>query len=255
MKFLIQKLKTDKGQSRFYLRLEKDGVFEGWAIPKGLPDEAGKMHLALKVGPFPLESEDFEGRVGEGKFPPGMISVWERGKVLSRQESDKKIIVKLFGTRVQGTYALIRFEKAGSDGWLIGRSEERKNPKQIKKRKSASERKRAIWKQKSAGSKEKRSSHPGSSVQGKAPDSNLSQRSRPQEASQIKQTHPPKKHSSRQKYRTWKKQNRTRTRSTIWLTKSRQTKEGRLTGWIYMGLIILIIYGIIQLIKYIGTLF
>ena len=124
MKFLIQKLVTERGKTRFYLRIEKDGVFQGWAVPKGLPDQSSKQHLALKVGPYPLTAEEFEGRMGEGKFPPGIITIWDRGSCRSRYESNEKIIVDLSGSRAKGTYALIRFKKAGPDGWLLSRPRE-----------------------------------------------------------------------------------------------------------------------------------
>jgi len=77
MKFLIQELKTDQGAARFYLRLEKDGVFQGWAIPKALTLKEGEKRLALEVGPFPLKAETFEGPIKKSKF--GTVPLPGRG--------------------------------------------------------------------------------------------------------------------------------------------------------------------------------
>ncbi len=46
MKFVIQEHRAGD-RIRYYLRLEKDGLLKGWALPKGMPKEWGKKDLRL----------------------------------------------------------------------------------------------------------------------------------------------------------------------------------------------------------------
>ena len=122
MKFVIQKHKSSNGRTTYYLRLEKDGVLKGWAVPKGLPEKGGKQHLAIEVGPFKLEAAGFEGKVEKSKFGPGMITVLDRGEYRVRSWEDDKIIFDLSGSRAKGSFALILFPKAGPLHWLLGQT-------------------------------------------------------------------------------------------------------------------------------------
>ena len=42
-------------------RLEKDGVFKSWAVPKGLPEEPGVQRLAIATEDHELAFGDFQG--------------------------------------------------------------------------------------------------------------------------------------------------------------------------------------------------
>ncbi len=121
MKFVIQEYRLSNGGVRYYLRLEKDGVLKGWAVPKGLPEKGERQRLALEVGPFKLSAAGYEGKVAKSKFGPGMMSVWDRGEYRLDSWLENRIIFELFGSRVKGSFALIRFTKAGSLHWLLSR--------------------------------------------------------------------------------------------------------------------------------------
>jgi DNA ligase D-like protein (predicted 3'-phosphoesterase) len=122
LRFLIHQHKSSSGRLKYYLRLEKDGVFKGWAIPKGMPKEWKTRHLAIQVGDLKLNKFDSEGKVERGKFGPGIITILDRGEYRIRSWGDDKIIFDLFGPRVKGSFALVLFPKAGPLHWLLGQT-------------------------------------------------------------------------------------------------------------------------------------
>ncbi|MBI3987513.1 MAG: ATP-dependent DNA ligase [Lentisphaerae bacterium] len=103
----------------FDFRLEKDGVLKSWAVPKGLPESPGTKRLAVQVEDHALEYGKFEGAIPEGEYGAGEVKIWDQGTYQAREWTDDRIAVNLQGKRIQGTYQLIRFRKAGENNWLI----------------------------------------------------------------------------------------------------------------------------------------
>jgi bifunctional non-homologous end joining protein LigD len=81
------------------LRLEKDGVFKSWAVPKmGLApittigacpifgDSARR--LAIQVDDHDLEFGDFEGEIPAGEYGADQVEIWDRGTYESASWSD-----------------------------------------------------------------------------------------------------------------------------------------------------------------------
>jgi DNA ligase D-like protein (predicted 3'-phosphoesterase) len=103
----------------FDFRLEKDGVFKSWAVPKGVPMVPGVKRLAVQVEDHALEWGDFEGEIPPGEYGAGSVHVWDRGTYESKEWKPDSIGFVLHGAKLRGAYELVRFEKAGERAWII----------------------------------------------------------------------------------------------------------------------------------------
>lgn len=106
----------------FDFRLEKDGVFKSWAIPKGIPDQPGVKRLAVQVEDHDLVFGDFEGQIPEGHYGAGQVKVWDHGQVAYEEWLPNRITFTLYGGRVHGRFHLIRFRRGGPQDWLVYQS-------------------------------------------------------------------------------------------------------------------------------------
>jgi bifunctional non-homologous end joining protein LigD len=57
------------------LRLEHDGVYVSWALPKGLPETPERNHLAVHTEDHPLEYGTFEGEIPQGEYGGGRVTI------------------------------------------------------------------------------------------------------------------------------------------------------------------------------------
>jgi DNA ligase D-like protein (predicted 3'-phosphoesterase) len=103
----------------FDFRLERDGVFKSWAVPKGVPTKPGVKRLAVQVEDHSLEWGKFEGEIPPGEYGAGTVQVWDRGTYESQVWKDNRIGFVLRGAKLQGGYELVRFKRAGDRVWLI----------------------------------------------------------------------------------------------------------------------------------------
>lgn len=99
-------------------RLEHEGVLVSWAIPKGIPVDPKTNHLAVHVEDHPLEYIDFAGRIPEGQYGAGEVTVWDHGVYEASKFRDDEVIITLHGQRVMGKYALFRTK---GKNWIIHR--------------------------------------------------------------------------------------------------------------------------------------
>ena len=99
-------------------RLERDGVLVSWAIPKGLPLDPKRNHLAVRTEDHPLEYAAFEGEIPPGEYGAGLVKIWDRGTYECEKWTDDEVKVVLHGARARGRYVLFR-----TDGrnWMIHR--------------------------------------------------------------------------------------------------------------------------------------
>ncbi len=129
MRFVIQEFRpaSKPDQTRYYMRLERDGLLKGWAVPKGIPDQPGVKRLAIPVGDYRLDQAEFEGQVAGGQYGPGKIAVLDRGEYLPFKWTDREIKVWLRGKKVKGLYTLklVEFKESGDKGWLLEKEKEK----------------------------------------------------------------------------------------------------------------------------------
>ncbi|WP_233200492.1 ATP-dependent DNA ligase [Cryobacterium sp. M15] len=108
-------------------RLEHDGVLVSWALPKGVPTDVKKNHLAVRTEDHPLEYGSFEGRIPEGEYGAGDVKIWDTGSYeLEKWREGEEIIATLHGEEGGGLggqkkIALIHTggEGKAADNWLI----------------------------------------------------------------------------------------------------------------------------------------
>src|ERR1700693_3190237 len=106
-------------------RLEHDGVLVSWAVPKGVPADPRKNHLAVHVEDHPVSYIDFAGNIPAGNYGAGSVSIWDSGTYDTEKWSDREVMVILHGKRVQGRYVL--FRTRGED-WMIDRVDPPQHP-------------------------------------------------------------------------------------------------------------------------------
>ncbi|MET1063763.1 MAG: non-homologous end-joining DNA ligase, partial [Arthrobacter sp.] len=108
----------------FDLRLERDGVLVSWALPKGVPTDKTKNHLAVQTEDHPLDYLDFEGTIPKGQYGAGTMSIWDSGYYeCEKWIAGKEVIATLTGQDGGGLggarrFALIHTGR-GDDQWLI----------------------------------------------------------------------------------------------------------------------------------------
>jgi bifunctional non-homologous end joining protein LigD len=93
----------------FDFRLERDGTFKSWALPKGISNEPGVRRLAVEMEDHDLTFGDFEGEIPTGQYGAGTIRTWDRGAYSLGSWTEDRIDFELHGAKISGRYALVRF--------------------------------------------------------------------------------------------------------------------------------------------------
>ncbi len=107
------------------LRLERDGVLASWAVPKGIPPDPKRNHLAVRTEDHPIEYLTFEGTIPEGNYGAGTMKVFDTGTYELEKWSDREVMIVLHGERVRGRHVL--FRTRGKD-WMIHRMDPPADP-------------------------------------------------------------------------------------------------------------------------------
>jgi len=123
--FVIQK--HDAKNLHYDLRLQIGDVLKSWAIPKGPPTNPKVKRLAIKTEDHPLNYAEFKGKIPQGEYGAGNVTIWDKGEYKNQKNVSMtkcfkkgKIVIKLKGKQLKGNYALIRFRKKTQKNlWLL----------------------------------------------------------------------------------------------------------------------------------------
>jgi bifunctional non-homologous end joining protein LigD len=101
----------------FDLRLERDGVLVSWAVPKGMPADTNKNHLAIRVDDHDVSHLYLVDETPVDGVPGAVAkSIWDRGTYEAEQFDDAMVIVALHGERLEDRYAIFH---TGGKNWLV----------------------------------------------------------------------------------------------------------------------------------------
>ncbi len=121
MRFVVQE---HHATSKHYdFRLELDGVFKSWAVPKGPSYDPAEKRLAMEVEDHPLSWGDFEGVIPKRSYGAGPVIVWDRGDYRNLREEPMEECVErghlsfwLEGRKLRGGWSL---RQTGDRKWLL----------------------------------------------------------------------------------------------------------------------------------------
>jgi bifunctional non-homologous end joining protein LigD len=117
--FVVQR--HDARRLHYDFRLERGGALASWAVPKGVPLEAGEQRLAVHVEDHPLEYASFEGEIPKGQYGAGTVEIWDAGTYeLVEEKRNGGLTVRLHGKRLDGVWSLVPAKLDGKDeNWLL----------------------------------------------------------------------------------------------------------------------------------------
>jgi bifunctional non-homologous end joining protein LigD len=127
LRFVIQK--HNASRLHYDFRLEtRDGVLLSWAVPKGPSLDPRQKRLAVETEDHPLDYIDFEGVIPEGNYGAGTVIVWDIGSYtterdIRQQFRDGKISFTLSGTKIKGSFVLIKIKQRQKQ-WLLIKSDD-----------------------------------------------------------------------------------------------------------------------------------
>ncbi|MCL4183540.1 MAG: DNA ligase D [Burkholderiaceae bacterium] len=109
------------------LRLELDGVFRSWAVPKGPSLDPGVKRMAIAVEDHPLAYGSFEGVIPPGQYGAGTVIVWDRGAWRPLGDAAAglaagKLEFELVGHKLSGRWKLVRLRAGHAQrdpAWLL----------------------------------------------------------------------------------------------------------------------------------------
>ena len=126
LRFVIQKHAAS--HLHFDLRLEYDGVFKSWAIPKGPSLDPSDRRLAMEVEDHPLDYGDFEGTIPKGQYGGGTVMLWDRGYWAPQEGFEKigqalgkgELKFVMEGERMHGSWVIVRTRRDGGRAhWML----------------------------------------------------------------------------------------------------------------------------------------
>ena len=127
LRFVIQKHAAS--HLHFDLRLEHEGTFRSWAVPKGPSLDPKDRRMAMEVEDHPLDYGDFEGTIPKGQYGGGTVMLWDRGFWAPEPGFEKigaalgkgELKFVMEGERLHGSWVLVRTKRdsRGKAAWLL----------------------------------------------------------------------------------------------------------------------------------------
>jgi len=106
-------------------RLEVNGTYRSWAVPKGPSTDPRDKRLAMEVDDHALSWGDFEGVIASG-YGAGRVIVWDRGSYRPLTEGDFGEALDdghasfwLDGEKLRGGWSLRRIRDGAKPQWLL----------------------------------------------------------------------------------------------------------------------------------------
>ena len=139
--FVVQKHKATALHYDF--RLQIGDVMPSWSIPKGPTLDPKVRRLAMFTSDHDLEYRHFEGTIPGGEYGAGTVMIWDEGKyhpqieiekgvrydvtniseaqkVAAKSLKDGNLKFRLYGKKLQGSFALVRTKGLQSkEAWLL----------------------------------------------------------------------------------------------------------------------------------------
>jgi bifunctional non-homologous end joining protein LigD len=127
LRFVIQKHAAS--HLHFDLRLEFDGTFRSWAVPKGPSLDPKDRRLAMEVEDHPLDYGDFEGTIPKGQYGGGTVMLWDRGfwapekgfAAIGEALAKGELKFVMEGERMHGAWVIVRTrtDDGGRARWIL----------------------------------------------------------------------------------------------------------------------------------------
>ena len=106
-------------------RLEVNGVYRSWAVPKGPSTDPRDKRLAMEVADHPISWGKFEGVIDSG-YGAGKVIVWDRGTYEPLTDDDFADALDaghasfwLDGEKLRGGWSLRRIGGGDKPQWLL----------------------------------------------------------------------------------------------------------------------------------------
>jgi len=127
LRFVIQKHAAS--HLHFDLRLEYEGAFRSWAVPKGPSLDPKDRRMAMEVEDHPLDYGDFEGTIPKGQYGGGTVMLWDRGywapekgfENIGQALAKGELKFVMEGERMHGSWVIVRTKRdsRGKASWLL----------------------------------------------------------------------------------------------------------------------------------------
>jgi bifunctional non-homologous end joining protein LigD len=94
-------------------------------VPKGIPPDPRRNHLAVRTEDHPLEYLDFHGEIPAGEYGAGSMTIWDRGTYEEHKFRADEVMVTFHGEKLHGRYVLFRTD---GKNWMIHRMDPPEDP-------------------------------------------------------------------------------------------------------------------------------